>query len=419
MSQEMLSPSPSSMHSFSLKQPEFFRSFAESRSWEPGWLADYRKECWDKFSALPERRLKDERWRFSPRARFRLDDILAKADAKHSLTINETSESEEITVDLFDRLILDQPHSLSALPKIQGPDLGADDYSLLTGAFAETGYLIRAHKSARSDTPLVIEHHEPENGKIAFHHSLIELDANSEVTLIEKFSPNCSKPGGMIANLIKVKLADGAKLNRIVLQQCSKSATLIQMENFIVGKNGYLNSCNLHLGCAQSRVESKGVLKESGSHFEYGSVFLGNDEQLFDQRTIQVHEAPHCTSNLLCKNVLRNEAKSIFSGLIKVDEEAQHTDAYQTNRNLLLSSEAEADSLPGLEILANEVKCSHGATTSRIDPQELFYLRSRGIPTVEAEKLIALGFLSESLDPIEHEQTREWALNCLADSFAA
>ena len=248
---------------------------------------------------------------------------------------------------------------------------------------------------------------------------MIELDANSEVTLIEKFSPNCSKPGGTIANLIKVKLGDGAKLNRIVLQQCSKSATLIQMENFIVGKNGYLNSSNLHLGCAQSRVESKGVLKESGSHFEYGSVFLGNDEQLFDQRTIQVHEAPHCTSNLLCKNVLRNEAKSIFSGLIKVDEEAQHTDAYQTNRNLLLSSEAEADSLPGLEILANEVKCSHGATTSRIDPQELFYLRSRGIPTVEAEKLIALGFLGESLDPIEHKQTREWALNCLADSFAA
>ena len=104
--------------------------------------------------------------------------------------------------------------------------------------------------------------------------------------------------------------------------------------------------------------------------------------------------------------------------MIKVDEEAQHTDAYQTNRNLLLSSEAEADSLPGLEILANEVKCSHGATTSKLTPG-IILSRSRGIPTVEAEKLIALGFLSESLDPIEHQQTREWALNCLADSFAA
>jgi len=105
--------------------------------------------------------------------------------------------------------------------------------------------------------------------------------------------------------------------------------------------------------------------------------------------------------------------------LIQVDEEAQHTDAYQTNRNLLLSSEAEADSLPGLEILANEVKCSHGATTSRIDPQELFYLHSRGIPKVEAEKLIAIGFLSESLLNIDDEETRETALNALADAFTS
>jgi len=100
-----------------------------------------------------------------------------------------------------------------------------------------------------------------------------------------------------------------------------------------------------------------------------------------------------------------------------VEEDAQHTDAYQTNRNLLLSSQAEADSLPGLEILANEVKCSHGATTSKIDPQELFYLKCRGIAESEAEKLIALGFLSQSIDTISDEQTRELALDQLAQSF--
>ena len=247
---------------------------------------------------------------------------------------------------------------------------------------------------------------------------MIELAKNSEVTLIEKFSSAKSDNGGTIANLLKVKLGEGARLNRIVLQECSKNATLIQMEHFGIGKDAYLNSSNLHLGCAQSRLESKGVLKNPGAHFEYSSVFLGDEEQLFDQRTIQVHEAPHCTSNLLCKNVLQKEAKSIFSGLIKVEEEAQHTDAYQTNRNLLLSSEAEADSLPGLEILANEVKCSHGATTSRIDPQELFYLRSRGLPISEAEELIALGFLKECLDGITHQNTKEMAYQTLENSFS-
>jgi Fe-S cluster assembly protein SufD len=353
------------------------------------------------------------------RARFGLDQISGLANPKESLTFQETPLNDGIRIDLLDRLILDEPHALTSLPKISGPELGADDFSYLTGAFAQTGFLLRASKGAVVRTPLVIEHHEPEAGKIAFHHSLIELEANAEVTLIEKFTGAPKNAGGFISNLLKVNLGEGARLNRIVIQECSSRATVVHLENFLIGKNGYLNTSNLHLGGAQSRIESKGVLKESGAHFEYGSIFLGDHEQLFDQRTIQVHQAPHCTSNLLCKNALRKEAKSIFSGLIKVDEDAQHTDAYQTNRNLLLSSEAEADSLPGLEILANEVKCSHGATTSRIDPQELFYLHSRGIHKTEAEKLIALGFLSESLNNIQHEETRELLLNTLADSLSS
>ena len=100
-----------------------------------------------------------------------------------------------------------------------------------------------------------------------------------------------------------------------------------------------------------------------------------------------------------------------------LDEKAQQTDAYQTNRNLVIGSAAEADSMPGLEILANDVKCSHGATTSKIDPQELFYLRSRGVPMPDAEKLIALGFIRECLDGITHEDTRERAFQTLENSF--
>ena len=411
--------SPTSMDTFSLSQPHTFNEFAESRSWEPGWLADYRHDCWEKFASLPKRILKDERWRFSPRTRFGFDQISGLSLPKESLTLAVPSLSDGLSVDLFDQLLLEEPHALTLLTKLLGPDLGADDYSFLTGAFAQTGFLLRANKGVAGVSPIIIEHQEPEAGQIAFHHNLIVLEANTEVTIVERFVGQANNPGGCISNLLKVQLGEGARLNRIVIQECSSKATIVQMENFNIGKNAYLNSTNLHLGGSQSRIESKGILKEPGAHFEYGSVFLGNEEQLFDQRTIQVHEAPHCTSNLLCKNALRKEAKSIFSGLIKVDEEAQHTDAYQTNRNLLLSSEAEADSLPGLEILANEVKCSHGATTSRIDPQELFYLHSRGIDKVEAEKLIALGFLSESLLNIDHEETRDTALNALADAFSS
>jgi len=416
MSQNTLSPDLS-MHSSFLESPQSFQKFAESRSWEPGWLADFRKDCWDSFSELPDHILKDERWRFSPRARFGISKIAGLADSKNSLMLSQNEIVDGVLLDLLDKLILDQPHVLSALPEISGPDLGADEFYHLTGAFAETGFVLRADDSVTTSSPIVIEHSEPELGKIAFHHNLIELGAYSEITLIEKFTPNSQSPGGYISNLLKVKLGEGAKLNRIVIQNCSKDATLMNLENFVIGKNANLHTTSIHLGCSQSRIESRGILKEPGAHFEYGSAFLGKNEQIFDQRTIQIHEAPHCTSNLLCKNALRNESKSVFSGLIKVEENAQHTDAYQTNRNLLLSSQAEADSLPGLEILANEVKCSHGATTSKIDPQELYYMKCRGIAESEAEKLIALGFLSQSIDTISDEQTHELALELLAQSF--
>ena len=144
----------------------------------------------------------------------------------------------------------------------------------------------------------------------------------------------------------------------------------------------------------------------------------GEKEQLFDQRTRQLHLAPHGRSDLLYKNALMDEAKSIFSGLIKVEEPAQQTDAYQTNRNLLLSPKAEADSLPGLEILANEVKCSHGATTGEIDSDQLFYLLSRGIPKATAEQLLVFGFLREVLQRIGDDSVTEFLHGPLEDKFA-
>ena len=132
---------------------------------------------------------------------------------------------------------------------------------------------------------------------------------------------------------------------------------------------------------------------------------------------MQHHLSPNGKSRLTFKNALADEAKSIFSGLIKVENEAQQTNSYQTNRNLLLSNEAEADSMPGLEILANEVKCSHGATTSKIDDQELFYLLSRGIRRSVAERLIVLGFFEEVIEKIGTEEQLNQVRERIARSF--
>tara|TARA_B100000700_G_scaffold270899_1_gene313387 strand:- start:155 stop:643 length:489 start_codon:yes stop_codon:yes gene_type:complete len=149
------------------------------------------------------------------------------------------------------------------------------------------------------------------------------------------------------------------------------------------------------------------VISGEDAEIEILGLSIGTGEQLFDQRTRQLHIAPAGNSKLLYKNALLEESKAVFSGLIKVDEKAQGTNAYQTNRNLLLSPKAEADSLPELEILANEVKCSHGATTGEIDKEQLYYLRSRGIEKSAAEELLVFGFIEEVLESLKNEDLIE------------
>ena len=134
------------------------------------------------------------------------------------------------------------------------------------------------------------------------------------------------------------------------------------------------------------------------------ALTVAQGAQEFDQRTLQSHQAPHTSSNLLYKNALLDQARTIFSGLIIVDPDAQKTDAYQSNRNLLLSDDAEANSLPGLEIQANDVRCTHGATSGHVDEEQMFYLESRGIPPVVARELLVFGFFEEVLNKLENEE---------------
>ena len=142
-------------------------------------------------------------------------------------------------------------------------------------------------------------------------------------------------------------------------------------------------------------------LQAPGALSEMLALTVAEGSQEFDQRTLQVHQAPNTKSDLLYKNALRDKARTIFSGLIIVDPDAQKTDAYQSNRNLMLSDEAEANSLPGLEIQANDVRCSHGATSSRIDPEQEFYLQARGIAKTAADELLTFGFFEEVLAKLE------------------
>ena len=395
--------------------PSFFDDFAGERSWEPGWLADFRKENWVKANNVSSN-VKDERWRFSPKARLGYSKVSGLAKSEDSVAF-DSPEQKGFVLEQLDKMILENPNALLDLPNLAGPGMGAEESFLFAQAFSAAGFYLRIEKNTRIDRPLIVNHCTNGEGLARFHHNLIVLEPDSEVILIEKNNSAVDNSGGVFTNLTHVEAGEGAKIQRILIQDLNGLSTFHNLENMVVRKDAHLSNIAVHLGSAQTRVESKGSLTEEGAEFDNYSIALGQNEQLFDQRTMQHHLAPNGKSTLTFKNALLDKSKCIFSGLIKVENDAQITNAYQTNRNLLLSDEAEADSMPGLEILANEVKCSHGATTSKIDEQELFYLLSRGIPRSVAERLIVLGFFEEVIEKISGENQLDMAREAIAQSF--
>ena len=193
---------------------------------------------------------------------------------------------------------------------------------------------------------------------------------------------------------------------------------MIQVNETGVSKDAAAIGFILNTGAAWARNESLSRLEGEGARSDMLSVSVPAREQEYDQRTFQHHVSPGAYSDLLYKNSLYDESRTIFSGLIFVDEGAHRTDAYQTCRNLFMSEDAEANSMPGLEINADDVKCSHGSTSSQISEEEIFYLRARGIDPVRARQLIARGFSVEVIERLGDEKVEEMVLRFLDDKFA-
>jgi Fe-S cluster assembly protein SufD len=175
---------------------------------------------------------------------------------------------------------------------------------------------------------------------------------------------------------------------------------------------------NVNLGAAFARFESRSRLVGEGSRSDMLAIGVASGRQEFDARTLQDHECPHTTSDLLYKTSLDENARTTFGGLIRVEPHAHFTDAYQTVRNLLLSDDAEANSMPGLEILADNVKCSHGATSGQLHEDELFYLLARGIPKRVAQHLLVSGFLNEVTRRLQHPAIEEHVRRVIDSKFA-
>jgi Fe-S cluster assembly protein SufD len=300
----------------------------------------------------------------------------------------------------------------------QPATLGSAKFAALHRAFVTSGTFLFVPRGVEIDQPIEIFHWLCQENSAVFPHLLLVTDELSKVTVIEHFRSADRQTPGFACGVNDLIAGPGAKVTYVCAQTWGDRVRALQMNTTTVDHDASAMSLNVHLGANYSRFESLSRLIGEGARSDLLAVSIANGDQEFDARTLQDHASPHTNSDLLYKNALDGRSRSIFGGLIRVEPHAHFTDAYQKVRNLLLSDDAEADSMPGLEILADNVKCSHGATSGQVDEEEMFYLRSRGIRPAVARRLVVTGFLNEVIRRLDHAPISDYLQSLIEAKFA-
>lgn len=277
-------------------------------------------------------------------------------------------------------------------------DVSPDAFTVLHDAFLAGGAYISVPDGVVVDRPIVVLHWAEGEGFASFPHTLLVAGEGSEVTLVERSgSPDfpVESPGHLVDSVVELLVGDNAHVRYVTVQEHGPRTWQIALQRAHLGRDASLRSSAVALGGHYARLRSESLLAGSGAESDLVAVYFGDHDQMLDFRTLQDHDAPHTHSDLLFKGAVEDDARSVYSGLVHLRPAAAKAEAYQTNRNLVLTEGAGAESIPNLEIEANDVKCSHASTVGPIDDDQLYYLATRGIPPEEAERLIVLGFFDD------------------------
>jgi Fe-S cluster assembly protein SufD len=277
-------------------------------------------------------------------------------------------------------------------------DASPDAFTVLHDAFLAGGACVRVPDGVVVDRPIVVLHWSQGDGVASFPHTLLVAGDSSEVTLVERASSPAAAAGGVghfVDGIVELLVGDNAHVRYVTVQEHGAATWSISLQRAHLGRDATLRSSAVALGGDYARLRSESLLEASGAESDLIAVYFGDHEQMLDFRTFQDHDAPHTRSDLLFKGAVEDSARSVYSGLVRLRPAAQKAEAYQTNRNLVLTEGASAESIPNLEIEANDVRCSHASTVGPIDDDQRYYLESRGIPPQEAERLIVLGFFDD------------------------
>jgi len=279
-------------------------------------------------------------------------------------------------------------------------------FAALAGAFSMHGVVLYIPKGVTVEQPLNSLLWGPGSAMAYFSHILVWVDEGASVTYVhEAASPDKDGPT-VHAGIVEIKVGDEASLRFVELQSWGRQVWNFSHERIQVGRGGNLDWIFGAIGSRLTKNFSELDLAGEGATGCMSGFYFTDGDQHLDHDTQQNHLAPHTTSDLLFKGALKGHSRSVWQGMIYVAPAAQKTDGYQANRNLVLSPDARADSIPGLEILADDVRCSHGATVGKLEEEPLFYLKSRGIPDREAERLLVEGFFDPIMQRIPYEGVR-------------
>lgn len=407
-------------------------------------LEERRRAAWAEYCALPMPTTKSEEWRYTDLSKLEPESFEAIADAPAREVepvpaddlppaVREILEGEGVRsgtmIELDARLARIELEARAAeagvvfgpLARIAEERPGLIEEFLFSSDVAPMekklwalhtatlsgGYVLFVPKNVKVRNPIHVLRWLSRPGTVASTHSLIVVERGAEVTVIDEYLSDDLDGEALSLNGVEVFGGDGALVNYLGLQRYGRGVRHFSMQHANTPRDCTLNSFNVTLGADLSRCDITSHLLGPGSDSEMLALWFGDGDQHFDYHTLQHHAAPSARSDLLFKGALTDSAESVFRGLIRVDEGAQLTDAYQTNRNLLLSEESEATTLPSLEIAADDVKCSHGATVGQVDEQQLFYLTSRGLTRAQAERLLVFGFFGEVLARMPVESVRD------------
>lgn len=373
------------------------------------WMRERRMMAWEAYERIPMPTSRDEHWRFTNMRRVDVTGV-PTFSRPPTLQLPEFRQLPDGAVfcplerAMREHADLVQRHFGTAVPVGDSVD---DKFVALQQATLANGVFVYIPRNVRVELPLRADVvHAAAGGHVNWR-ALVVAEEGAAVEFVEQFSSTADELTGFSNAVVEVIAGKGSHVRYVTLQRYATPVTHFATHRVLAHRDAQVEWVAVGLGASLGKTRMEVRMLGPGSNVRITGAYFLDGRQELDYDTQQFHEAPNAVSDLSFRGALAGKARSVWRGMIDVAEGAQGTDAYQENRNLLLTTGAHADSVPGLQIEANEVRCTHAATISKVDSEQLFYLMSRGLPRDEATRTIVRGFFVPVLDRISDQVVRD------------